>query len=1140
MCNVASAIRRALTDQLDLSAAAVAHAEWLPLLAEAVQKAAKPLVVLLDQFEQFFVHHKRKKDREPFVHALGAWYRQQPPLPVTLLVCIRGDMTEHLLELQKAMGYTLGPHHNFPLAPFEPREAVEIFRVIAETEQLTCDPSFVEEMVTHELASRADGLVSPVDVQILAWMVKGHKQPEERGFTRTAYYKLGGIEGLLDQFLTRVLDARETASRREAALNVLLALTDLESNARAGVLTVDQLREKLAGTVATGELHEAVSWLARSDVRLITPVGRNGAQGYELAHERLIPALRRRAEKVLPSVEEANRLLERRVNEWLGNKRAARYLLTWRELRTIERQKPALVWGGKRDHKEALLARSKRRWQARIGAAALGVLLLGGGMGWYWNENHREHVEYYAQVITRRGLPEGVGRLSAAQVRQRNTSLAFHKRGRRGPVHEIRLVNSRGAYHPVTFHTNFLSLESLNPLPQEMVDGSYEAIAVSRVVFERDARGQILNQIAYNRADRRLYTLHYVHPTMAEYKHEGITQKRRESGIALLQFIRPEHGPEAGLDQEVRYFDGAGTPQPDHDGAYGVRYVFDARGLPVEEVALGADWQPAVTKAGIATTAITYDALGNLTQLTYLGRNGQGLLNEYGVAGMQLVYDPYGNLQELAYVGTEDQLVTMRHMGAAGRRFRYDARGNVVESSFFDLHRQPVTGRVGMHRNATVPAFARQTIEWDAHGRSTETYFGPDGKPIVIGDRVVKARSVWDARGYPVEIAAFDEHGRPIRNHSGCAKLRFTHDAHGNLVEYTCLDERDHPIRSTDGWARVTLVYDGRGNAIEASFFGPTGHPALYDEPYVKERRKYNAQGKQVEEAYFDATGQPVSNKAGYAKVTSTYDLQGNLTEIAFFDAQQQPTRRQGNYAKLVRRYDEYERLIEEAACDAQGHPTRSDDGYAIARFAYDTRGYQIATAYFDEHNQPTFHTDGYTKFLVQYNDKGQLVEQTYVGLDDTAVLHKEGNAKVRLTYNERGQVAQRAYLDTQDRPVQLVYGYAMKRYTYDDLGRETTPLFFDAHGNPVHTRVVLEKVEPNRTGAQRGLHVGDILVSYDGEDVRDVRTFRELELLKGERHRELRLLRQDQEVRLRVLPGRLTGLELEDSIPPALTKAGP
>jgi hypothetical protein len=42
---------------------------------------------------------------------------------------------------------------------------------------------------------------------------------------------------------------------------------------------------------------------------------------------------------------------------------------------------------------------------------------------------------------------------------------------------------------------------------------------------------------------------------MAEYKHEGITIVKRESGIALLKFVRPASGPEAGLVQEVRYLE---------------------------------------------------------------------------------------------------------------------------------------------------------------------------------------------------------------------------------------------------------------------------------------------------------------------------------------------------------------------------------------------------------------------------------------------------------------------------------------------------------------------------------------------------------------------------------------------------------
>src|SRR5262249_43152345 len=164
----------------------------------------------------------------------------------------------------------------------------------------------------------------------------------------------------------------------------------------------------------------------------------------------------------------------------------------------------------------------------------------------------------------------------------------------------------------------------------------------------------------------------------------------------------------------------AGKPQPDRNGTYGLRYLLEQRGLPVEEFSLGEDGQPTMTKEGRAKITRTFDAMANLTQEASWGRDGQAFADAEGIAGAQLTYDSYGNLQELAFVGMDRQLVIHRRIGAAVRSFRYDTHGNLVENAFLDLHRQPVTGRIG----GTVPAFARQTLEWDEHGRSLETYFG--------------------------------------------------------------------------------------------------------------------------------------------------------------------------------------------------------------------------------------------------------------------------------------------------------------------------------------------------------------------------------------------------------------------------------
>ena len=88
-----------------------------------------------------------------------------------------------------------------------------------------------------------------------------------------------------------------------------------------------------------------------------------------------------------------------------------------------------------------------RRHRRAVAAGCVGVVLLSAAVAgvWYWDAYQRAHVDYYANVITRWGLPEGVGRLTAEQVRSRNSSLAFHRHGRARPAHEIRVVNSRGA-----------------------------------------------------------------------------------------------------------------------------------------------------------------------------------------------------------------------------------------------------------------------------------------------------------------------------------------------------------------------------------------------------------------------------------------------------------------------------------------------------------------------------------------------------------------------------------------------------------------------------------------------------------------------------------------------------------------------
>ena len=192
---------------------------------------------MLDQFEQFFVQFQEEA-RGAFIGELKAWYESD--VNAKILIGIRGDLSDRLVEIQKALGYAVRPSQVHRLEKFAPEQATEVLRVMAETEKWSFNEAFVLEMVRDELAG-VDGKVSPVEVQVLAQMVSWEPSEENRRFDKTSFQKLGGVDGLLGRSLQRSLDAIPGKSERDRALEVLLALTDLERNVRSGAFSIAHL-----------------------------------------------------------------------------------------------------------------------------------------------------------------------------------------------------------------------------------------------------------------------------------------------------------------------------------------------------------------------------------------------------------------------------------------------------------------------------------------------------------------------------------------------------------------------------------------------------------------------------------------------------------------------------------------------------------------------------------------------------------------------------------------------------------------------------------------------------------------------------------------------------------------------------------
>lgn len=348
----------------------------LECLRKATQVDAHPIVVILDQFEQFFTHNKSKASRKLFIQQMAEWYKQSRSLPVKILISIRGDFENRLNEFRREMKYALPPQNNLSLEKFEPQEAAQVISVIAGEAKIELDAGFVDQLTKYELAD-GEGTVSPVDIQILSLMIERRKSSEERAFDLKAFQKLGGVEGLLERFLNKVIVARGTDARRQTAIKVMLALT--EQNVRVGALSLRDLKEKLRGDISAGEVEETVSWLARGDVRLIMAIQEKNIILYELAHERIIPPLRRLAFREITDIERAQQALDRRVNEWIGNNRARRYLLTFREWRKIKRYLTVVTSGTQKEQKKEFISRSSRRFMI-MGSSYAIISILGFGV----------------------------------------------------------------------------------------------------------------------------------------------------------------------------------------------------------------------------------------------------------------------------------------------------------------------------------------------------------------------------------------------------------------------------------------------------------------------------------------------------------------------------------------------------------------------------------------------------------------------------------------------------------------------------------------------------------------------------------------------------------------------------------------
>lgn len=319
-------------------------------LDRAARDTGATIVVVLDQFEQFFAAATAPDDRETFLSFLATCCGAEAS-PVRFLVSIRSDFLYLIAtEMSGVVAEPLASSRILHLRTFDVEQAERIIQQSSDRANFSIEPHLARQ-IACDLA--VHGVVLPSELQIV-----GDQLQRRRIVTLGAYRRSGGHEALVFDFLDSVVRA---ASDRETVSLVLRALVS-DENARLALPLADVTRRVQRGETA---VVAALDLLVRS--RLVREVQEAQPWQYELMHDYLIGRIEQMSGGARTAVDRANRLFRQYLSAYLVD-RAVRIPVAnlWSIVRYSNLER------GKRER--ALLKRSVL--SAALRAAAIALLAI--------------------------------------------------------------------------------------------------------------------------------------------------------------------------------------------------------------------------------------------------------------------------------------------------------------------------------------------------------------------------------------------------------------------------------------------------------------------------------------------------------------------------------------------------------------------------------------------------------------------------------------------------------------------------------------------------------------------------------------------------------------------------------------------
>lgn len=418
-------------------------------------------------------------------------------------------------------------------------------------------------------------------------------------------------------------------------------------------------------------------------------------------------------------------------------------------------------------------------WKVVTGALLLLLVIAAVMQLSYWFLYSRVRTEYAAALKIVNGRMEPDKHLTADEAGRREVSFRLTRKGLRGPITRVEVVNPRG--HPAAVREvldydvlrNWL--EGLVGL-QKREDRARETTTIEFI----ETGGGGVEWVAYDRNQNINWRMLF-EPASAGGKGQMVRARVVDlRGYDIGQWpSRVEFQRDAlGRDLSGRFFNSSGQPATNGEGVYGYSLEWGADNRVTRLINLGRDGNTAPNNTGIAGYVFEYNSRGQIARASYLGVDGKPTLYN-DVAAMTSEYDAAGNPQHLRFLDAAGQS-TNGTSGRSGVDYVRNEQGETREIIWLRL------------KEGKLEPESRMAIEYDANG-------------------------------YPSDIRAVGSESR---------RRQFAHDHVGNITEERHVDLEGKAVVGADGWSirrkSFSKTKDPAGWREEETYFGVNGEKTYH------------------------------------------------------------------------------------------------------------------------------------------------------------------------------------------------------------------------------------------------------------------------------------------------------------------------